>query len=941
MGFVVAVAVAGGLALLLARGVSRHLKVSTDIVGYPIYNNFNIARYIDYYYIAVLFFPIAALVLYLAQMLLARRFGLTKAAAPKALAVETPMDVGRVTASAVSRVLAVGALFGLEATIIANASGASFWAELIAITAVYSTLVMVAGMAFHRRMGAQPSLTATAARINTLAAPVTVLGLFGVSAAQTITIQSDGSVHHYPWLPLWLAVVVAGATIAWLWSLLSGAKTDVAVRGLERKTLLFLAAPLALFILVSQLIANPGTFDMFHEGEWIVAARLTGAGWLYWRDLLSTHGLFQDGLAPLLGMRLFENSRWGLEAGRSLLVDPLAWVSLFVLLAWLCERSWAVVLAFFALIAVGQLGPFFESRFIFWPLVLLLLAVSLQRRRWWLSVLLAISLVIQAILVPESAYCVLACGLVVFLHDLYHRRKGAKLIAVFSQTLWLTAGGVAAFAVFCLYLISQHALGDFFFYYAVFAPGHELTGGVPVGFFANGPLFPLQVFATPVALLLGILYYAKALIQRRPLDTRDWVVAASALVALPYYLKFIDRADGGHVIQVLDMTYPLIVYLIYRACLFADSRLTRSRLRERGRPVAEPVAVALLVTTLATMVTTNPLHTAAALPTWLMGIPDRYHQVAATEPELATVGYGSGNNIDTATVADLATVFKAYLGPNDWVFDFSNEPALIYYVLGQTPRTRYYHVTMAIPQLAQKDLINELKQDPPKLVVFSNLRFYGLPAWDSISNMVRHYDVSQYILDNYTPLLSTHTQLIYGLTSANLSSETALSLHLQEPALTTDLPFQGFPCDWGYAPNFLSISPPPSPHHVAPVTLITDNEPNAGTSLPMRPGKVTGFVDRATATHQIDLALPSGSAWSDYRWMEIDTSTTFAQDQWVVSDVTTGDRSHQITFGTLPTSAGAFRVYIGNCTQWHGYQTAHLILRHSGAENITAVRLLP
>ncbi|MFI5286403.1 MAG: hypothetical protein ACHQ4F_08785 [Candidatus Dormibacteria bacterium] len=1040
---------AGGLALVLLRGVSRVLKVSTDIVGYPTYANFNIERYVDYYLIAVVIFPIVALILYLAQLLLAKRLGLTGAVASRAAAVEPPTGEGHVTAAATSRLLAVGAVFALEAAIVANLSGGSFWVTLIAVTAAYAALVSAAGLTAQRWLGVHRSPTAITAQINTLASPLTFLGLFGVSAAQTVTVASDGSVHHYAWLPWWLAVAVTGVVVVWLWIRMSRAMSDVAIRMLERMTLLYLTAPLALFILLSQLIANPGLFDMFHEGEWLVAARLIGSGSFYWRDLLSTHGLFQDGFAPLIDMRLLQNSRWGLEAGRVMLLDPLAWVSLFVLLTWLCERSWAIVLAFFALIAVGQLAPFYDGRFIFWPLILVLLGVALQRRRWWLTVLVAICLVVQAILVPETAYCVFGCGLVVILHDLYHRPKGAKLPVAFAQTLWLTVGGVASFGVFCLYLISQRALGDFFFYYAVFAPGHELTGGVPLGLLTNGPLFPFLVFATPAALVLGFLYYAAAVIQRRRLDTRDWVVAASALFVLPYYTKFIDRADLGHVTQVLDVTYPLIAYLIYRACMFADSWLTRQRLWGRVGVVVgrQPVALALLLSAIASMMTTNTLHTVAPLPTWLMAAPGRYHQEAPTPPELATVGYGSGNGVDTATVADLATVFKAYLGPHDWVFDFSNEPALIYYVLGQTPHTRYYHMTIAIPELAQKDLIAELKRDPPKLVVFSTQR-YGLLAWDDIPNMVRHYDVSQYILDNYTPLLSTHTQIIYALTSANLSPASAKALSLQDPALTDDLPFMGFACDWGYAPNFLSISPPPPVHQATPVTLSTTNEPNAsitlegwagdpatglpasrvvatvggtavgqvtpsidrpdvaaaskvpgfatsgyrltsvvpdqllsspagmssirvfgisangvaselrgspggagtaltqitlqdGTSVPVRPGEVTGTVDVAIPSHQVDLSLPSGTAWSDYRWMEIDTSTKFAQDQWTVSDVQTGDPGHQIIFRTLPSSSSSFRVYVGSCAQWHGYQSSQLILSHGQTQTIAAIRLLP
>jgi hypothetical protein len=91
----------------------------------------------------------------------------------------------------------------------------------------------------------------------------------------------------------------------------------------------------------------------------------------------------------------------------------------------------------------------------------------------------------------------------------------------------------------------------------------------------------------------------------------------------------------------------------------------------------------------------------------------------------------------------------------------------------------------------------------------------------------------------------------------------------------------------------------------------------------------------------MELALPPGSAWSDYRWMEINTSTAFAQDRWTVSDVPTGDRGHQINFSTLPNSPSAFRVFVGGCAQWHGYQLDQLVLSYGQTQDVSAIRLLP
>src|SRR5262249_25828606 len=143
---------------------------------------------------------------------------------------------------------------------------------------------------------------------------------------------------------------------------------------------------------------------------------------------------------------------------------------------------------------------------------------------------------------------------------------------------------------------------------------------------------------------------------------------------------------------------------------------------------------------------------------------------------------------------------------------------LYYYLLGRKPRTKYFNVSLAISESAQQDLISELKRDRPKLVVFSSDR-YGLSRWDGIPNMVRHYDVSQYILDNYRPLLSIRGEILYADSSAEISPALVQRLHLEEAPITDDLPFRGSPCAWGTAPNFLTVSPPSREHRLASIAL--------------------------------------------------------------------------------------------------------------------------
>ena len=287
-------------------------------------------------------------------------------------------------------------------------------------------------------------------------------------------------------------------------------------------------------------------------------------------------------------------------------------------------------------------------------------------------------------------------------------------------------------------------------------------------------------------------------------------MVAAAIFATLYYTKFLTRADG-HVYESYSATIPLLALLAYRGCGAIERAIKSIRVGAwlQRRATAQPFAVVLLVAAV--------IGTAGPLASRLAATPGGQRASVATEPAISSLGYSIGG-VDPASYADIDAVLDAYLRPEDWVFDFSNAPALYYYLLGRNPHTRYFNVSLALTELAQKDLIAELQRDRPRLVVYNSDR-YGLSAWDYIPNMVRHYDVSQYILDHYQPLLSIRGQVFYADASANLSASLTSSLPLEETPITTDLPFRGQPCSWGTAPNFLAASPPLRRSQLAPVTL--------------------------------------------------------------------------------------------------------------------------
>jgi hypothetical protein len=1009
-------------------------------VGYPIFYDFNVLLLTYIYYLVVLVFPTLALLLYLGSTRLGIRLRLM-APARAALPVgpDEPWAPQWTRTAAAGRVLGAGALFGLEVAVIFNATEAGFFGALLGTAAGYAMLASGGAYLAGRLTGGGTAFLSGLARINAAAVPLCIIGLFLVSATVGVEQLVDDTVRHFPWIPWWLAVGVTGAALGWVWWRGSRATTEADHRAVERATLLYLAVPVALLLILGFLPGALGRMDVFHEGEHLGAAHLTSLGWFPWRDLISTHGPLEDSLFPLLSIILVEDSRWGDWAAQTLLLIPLTFVSLYLLAAWAFKRNWAFVSAIAITIAGSKLllAESSQVRYVFWPLMLVLLGVVLIQGRRWLSALLGIALVAQAVLVPELTYCIPACAIVVVLYDLAHRPAAMGISRAFQRTLWCLIGGMTAALGLAVLLLWQHALGDFLFYYRIFAPGHALTGGLPLDLhsYLERPSNMVVVASPVVALLLGFWYYATMLIRRRPLQVIDWVMGAAGIFALIFYTRFLDRADMGHAYLAYRAALPLMAFLLFIGVTALDRGLRRLRWPGRLRAFSgRPASVALLLVTL--LAVGGPaLKNAAASPA-------DYRPVVVSPPDIQRLGY-SAYAFDLATYDDLNLVLQAYLGPGDWLFDFSNEPGLFYYLLGLEPQTRYFHISMAIPEAAQKDVIAELERHQPRLVVLSNDAWLGLPSWDGIPNSVRHYDVSQYLLDHYRPLLSTHTQVLYGLATAELSPATALGLRLREPPVTDNLYFRSHICDWGYTPNFLSISPPPPVHPVAPITLspghsahdlmltgwagdtrtgqpaqqivvmgaggqvagqaptverldVVDalgipgwrmsgfrlkvGRPEAGlrvfgisstgvaSELHYGPGSVSlgstaspvhqiqltdgsvvpvvrdvvnGYVDQASAPYQIDLILPSGTNWSQYRWLEITGRSGLARDGWSVSDRQTTEPDHMVAFKTLQGHATRYLVPIGSCPQWHGYGPGPLYLDHGSPQDIVSVRLLP
>jgi hypothetical protein len=899
------VVIAAGVAAILVSRLSRRLDVHTDIVGYPVYSNFDINRYFWVYAIWAVVFPLLAVGIDVALAQLTRN-RLPQATWPVRSDEPPTSPNWSVPATELVRVSFVGLVFGIGAALLVDVEGKRFLLVLILVLALYVAGTFVAA----GRIGDGLTVWEGVAAVNLFAAPFTVLTLFALSQETEMRVLASGRVYEYRWFPWWFAVPVAivlFAAVAWAASRATNAEH---VWTLERRAVLLIAAPVLLWVVVAKLPGEIGVIDFFHEGEFMAATNLTVHGSVPWRDVIFVHGLLSDFVAPLIGFESFENTRWGYYAGALMMVAPVYFISQYFLLAYLFRRNVLFLLGTQVAVVLGVIHDV-HFRFVLMPVALLLLAAVLRTATWPRVAALAGVLLVQAVLSPETAVAIPAVLITLALYELSWYRRERAFLVNFRRTARVVACGALGLALLCAVFAAFGILDDFVFFYRTFLSGHALTGGIPLQWWNTR--YRVEAIAPVVIVVLAIWFFATAWRARWSPAIDDWVMGALAITVLLYYPKFLARTDVFHVFHPFAVAVPLLAYAAYRLLSVFEGR--------RIRLGTSRVAVVSVLTALAIVVV------AIAAPERIVdraeALPGQGSAQAHYDPVAPRLSFLSPLAIDVGVILDVKRVLDTYLRPDDDVFDFTNEPLLFHYLLERRPIPRYFDVSMAIRRHTQADLIRKLERRRPPLVVFSSRELvFGLPVWDQVSNQVRHYDVSEYILDHYRPLLSVHDFLFMARNDSGFVLRPSLARQLKARPATDGLYFRTPPCDWGYAPNFLTTGP---------------GEAERARAVDVLPRQARQTA--ATGPRSWELELPNGTSTADYDWIELETAGELSADTLGVSDAR-GDALHTITFKTLPSGRRSVRVQVGACPQWHGFRD-RIYLESASGQEIERVRLVP
>ena len=845
--------------------VPDQLSASTDIVGFPIFADFDIYRYVYGYYFIAFLFPLTVIGLFqLTAWKGPLRFegsgrpavfplktvpeagyddsgrgngdnttrrsaghvgeiaGAPEASQPGVGERDGPITIigtfwigARIVLPVVTVLIELAVIQSPNhptSSVIELLAAAVYLAAVLLFTLGFRFFTPGSGLAHADKANPQRTGSSTVrtslARANSLVAIAVVPLLYFVSRSTSVGVGSRSHLVHYPWLPWWLVTLLTLLCLfLWLWRDLRATGPD-ASHGLEAGILTWAVGPVLLFLVVAVFPGAFGTFGGFDDAQFLAAPQLIFYHGLFpWRDIYVLHGLLADVFDGKIGMVLFGNTRWGANAGTTLIVYPASWIVLYGFAAYFCRRNRLLLAGLTVALACGLIQGT-SVRFLLLPLFFVTFDAVLRRPTWPRSWLFMATLFIGAILTPEETLFLPCLLIPLVLFEVTGRTRGTSMTTSFPRTWRCGIAGSVLVLAWIGMLVATSSLTAFFDYFRVFSSGHDLEGGLPAGVYLFGSHY-MVIFAwtMPVVLWLATVWRVVAKLRmRRTWTVTDWVLMAAAATSVIYYPKALGRADVGHIQATFWVSLPLL--FLWSVVLLSEAdRATRSlvkRLPTRNavlsrlgvpqlRHVATFAALAVVLAGTTTQVTTVAFVLRQPRVNFHPTIP------ADAVSVLPRLGYTVPGSVDTAQIRELQSVLERYAGPSAPIFDYSNEPGILNYLLDRTPGTRYYYAAVVQTPLAQQQDIAELQKSRPPVVLFSNTTF-GLIDYDGIPQALRSYDVSTYLYAHYRPLLDVQGQLL--LLRDDLS---ASAPPVPAGLATTDLYFDTLACTFGDIPNYFAL----------------------------------------------------------------------------------------------------------------------------------------
>ena len=810
----IAVGVGAGVTTVFTNIWPEKPLPMTNRMGYALVNNFPLDRYWQVFLLWMFLFPAVVLATYLVLPRLFVRSERMRemVGTNNVVALRVVEDEVEPVAGAMHfwRVALVAGVFGYECAVAAGRQSDNGWWILFAGAAAYIALIYGAAKLWKRTLSA----------VNLFGTAFVLFGAWWVSSTTEMLVASTGERRDFSWLPLPVVVVVV---VALLVSDLVWGKRNFVRR--ERQRLTFVVVPVFLFIWTSSLPSTIGYIDIFHHGESLNGGWLLKSGWVPWRDFFFNIGFYGAAVVPRVSFGFFGTSYWGFSAGIEMLFIPLLVVAIYIACASLASRYWMALVGLtltlmFPFTAMGGFtkvlagdSMLFVYRFASIALVTVGVLLFVRKTTWVRALFFGAALTTAVIAGSEMVVFAAAACVTIFLRDAAQLRRWRysrlPLLQSFRSTLYAAGGVIVSIGVASAVMLYFDALKGYVNWWRIFPFQWYIETGVPLNRWPNLVEFAwgtewIVLFAVSIAILSVVWFVVWRIRSDRTLRNEDWVAIALALGNLLFMQKTLNRPDS-HFLQSLIVSMPLLFYVVTRVVGTISDSVQAAFHHTRRRASLHTVVfgvltVALLFPFMTTAdVLNNQVHNAGA----------QVQPVTAQKSQFARMGYSQEGEF-LENYRQLRLFLKKNIGLSANIYDFGNVTTVYNFLLNKKPLSRYSYVLQASTDVAQQEVIDSLSYRQPEVVS------YGwdnpLNAWDEVSNSVRHWAISEYLLRNYSPwariggknfgnLLFLRNDLKPGeglpldAVPVRSGSEKAATLR----SMNT--------CNWGVSSNYLTFAP--------------------------------------------------------------------------------------------------------------------------------------
>jgi hypothetical protein len=467
-----------------------------------------------------------------------------------------------------------------------------------------------------------------------------------------------------------------------------------------------------------------GEIDVFHEGEWLAPAYFLANGLIPYVDFQPIHGLLKDGIEQFIGFKLFGTTIYSARLIDGMIAKPLMVIGFYILGLNIFKKNAVNFTLFFILIInLDIFNRMFYADFRYAPIpffVAYLIFINNNILNKKLTAFFPIFSVLIMILSPELFFLVTLSNVYIIVKIIIYSKFNRKSL---PKELLLT------------YLISGLFLFAFPMGIAMLRMIKEFSRNLWHVSYLPVDLSRIDTKATAIlvlALVLPFLNYIRITIRLKNetfFEENLGIILILSLATSVGLSKYFTRADT-HIYEVEPILLALILVSISK---FDDIKIKRqiNFVKKSNLLILSTIFIFISFLSLNINHFRNPF----------LNSPFKVlDKIGPVIPEFEM----DKSYLDLVNLKKSLDQFDSSMR----ILDFSNAPLATFFYAERLPVSRFFTMGSAARPSTQRTIINDLIRDP-SIVIWDGP---GFRDWDSITNNIRNYEVSDYLINNYSPI---------------------------------------------------------------------------------------------------------------------------------------------------------------------------------------------